>query len=225
MMTRRFLIAPALARLIRCRCGSFGVVEGFFSESSDRIAYLRIGESEAHLILSVRRCGMDPDETLTGIPAGHASALLSTCPGKISFEQSSVTMADGCEVTVRSFNGLHPFATANVTLPDRESANAFAAPVWFGADVTDDDSYANRGLALGGIPRLGDVAVADAALDALMDVLDRCATSGAAQGDIAGEAPEQTELPAEPLRGLAEEAEQAIDEDPYRGVRHREAVC
>ena len=211
MITRRFLIAPALARLICCRRGSTGSVEGFFEKQPGRMAYLRITGPVSQLVLSVPRHDMDPIEAPTEIPAEHASVLLGACPGKISFEQSKVALPDGRDAVVRRFDSAGALALVSVTFPDRESADDFAAPVWFGADVTDD-AYTNGDLALGGIPALGDIAIADTALDVLLDVLDRepGPTSDQVEDRVAGVPTEQADLPHEVLLGLAEGMEQAI---------------
>ena len=42
--------------------------------------------------------------------------------------------------------------TAEIEFPDEAAARAFAAPEWLGRDVTDDARYANRALAVNGIP-------------------------------------------------------------------------
>ncbi len=171
MMTRRFLIAPALARLIRNHCGSTPETEGFFEPQSDRSVFLRISGTEGRLVLSTARDHEDPEEIATGIPTEHAFALLETCAGKVVFERSSLTLTNGRELLVRRFNGLKAFSTVTVTFPDGDSAEGFVVPIWFGADVTDDEAFSNRGLAFG-IPPIGEFSISDAALDAIMDLLE-----------------------------------------------------
>ena len=43
-------------------------------------------------------------------------------------------------------------STGEVEFPDAETALAFDAPDWLGRDVTEDPRYANRTLAVEGIP-------------------------------------------------------------------------
>ena len=47
---------------------------------------------------------------------------------------------------------LDGLVTGEVEFPDAETALAFEAPDWLGRDVTDDPRYANRTLAVEGIP-------------------------------------------------------------------------
>jgi CYTH domain-containing protein len=42
--------------------------------------------------------------------------------------------------------------TAEVEFPDEAAALAFEPPAWLGRDVTDDGRYANRALAVNGLP-------------------------------------------------------------------------
>lgn len=46
--------------------------------------------------------------------------------------------------------GLAGLRVAEVEFPDEQAARAFAAPAWFGAEVTDREDYKNRRLALDG---------------------------------------------------------------------------
>ena len=47
---------------------------------------------------------------------------------------------------------LDGLVTGEIEFPDAESALAFEAPDWLGRDVTEDPRYANRTLAVDGIP-------------------------------------------------------------------------
>ena len=47
---------------------------------------------------------------------------------------------------------LDGLVTAEVEFPDEATALAFGAPAWLGRDVTGDTRYANRTLAVDGIP-------------------------------------------------------------------------
>jgi adenylate cyclase len=53
------------------------------------------------------------------------------------------------DVYVGSLEGL---MVAEVEFPDEPAAAAFRPPPWFGAEVTDEDSYKNRRLATDGRP-------------------------------------------------------------------------
>ena len=64
-----------------------------------------------------------------------------------------VPLDDGLTAEVDVYAGdLDGLVTGEVEFPDAETALAFAAPDWLGRDVTEDARYANRTLAVEGIP-------------------------------------------------------------------------
>jgi CYTH domain-containing protein len=64
-----------------------------------------------------------------------------------------VPLDDGLTAEVDDYEGpLAGLLTAEVEFADEASAHAFAAPEWMGEDVTGDARYANRTLAVDGIP-------------------------------------------------------------------------
>ena len=83
-------------------------------------------------------------------------------------------------------------------------------PAWFGSEVTDDDAYSNRGLALSGIPRLGEVSITDPALNSIMDLLEKQPKPARDAGSEAAPAGSEAELAPETLSALTEGMERAI---------------
>ena len=64
-----------------------------------------------------------------------------------------IPTADGARIEVDVYGGaLSGLTVAEVEFDDADAARAFAPPAWFGAEVTDDDAYKNRRLAVGGRP-------------------------------------------------------------------------
>lgn len=60
---------------------------------------------------------------------------------------------DGLVIELDVFAGAHSgLAIAEVEFPDDNAAARFAAPAWFGREVTHDDAYSNRRLASEGVP-------------------------------------------------------------------------
>jgi len=51
---------------------------------------------------------------------------------------------------------LEGLITAEVEFPSEQASNAFRPPAWLGAEVTDNEEYKNRNLALHGIPKVKD---------------------------------------------------------------------
>jgi hypothetical protein len=73
-ITRRFLLAPSLARLIEKERGSHHVREGYFPEQSERSISVRVEEGTGTLILVThgsRGPTETPDHSL--VHQGHAS--------------------------------------------------------------------------------------------------------------------------------------------------------
>ncbi|MDQ4061282.1 MAG: hypothetical protein M3145_09310 [Pseudomonadota bacterium] len=212
MITRRFLVAPALARLVRHDRGSTLGVEGYFEQRSGRNVFLRVIGREASLVQSTPRDHEDPEEAATGIPLEHAVVLMGSCPGTISFDQANLLLADGQEVLVRHFKGRDALAIVSVSFPSSDMAGRFMTPAWFGSEVTADDAYANQGLALKGIPRFGEVSIADTALNAFMDLLEHRPKPTREQPSAEAEStsPASSELSQEAASALTQGMEHAI---------------
>jgi CYTH domain-containing protein len=65
-----------------------------------------------------------------------------------------VPLAGGLTAEVDDYEGaLAGLLTAEVEFADEAAALAFDPPAWLGREVTDDSRYANRALAVHGIPR------------------------------------------------------------------------
>jgi CYTH domain-containing protein len=64
-----------------------------------------------------------------------------------------VPLGDGLTAEVDVYeDALEGLVTVEVEFPSEEAAERFAAPDWFGRDVTGDKRYANRALAVDGLP-------------------------------------------------------------------------
>jgi adenylate cyclase len=64
-----------------------------------------------------------------------------------------VPLGDGLTAEVDDYEGdLAGLLTAEVEFPHEAAAHAFIAPEWLGDDVTGDKRYANRTLAVRGLP-------------------------------------------------------------------------
>jgi hypothetical protein len=65
-----------------------------------------------------------------------------------------------------------PLALASVEFASAQDADAFTPPPWLGTEVTHDDSYSRRAIALSGLPRVSEPDVSDAALNGLLDHIE-----------------------------------------------------
>jgi adenylate cyclase len=64
-----------------------------------------------------------------------------------------VALGEGLTAEVDVYDGaLAGLLTAEIEFPSEASSQAFAAPEWLGREVTGDERYANRTLALRGAP-------------------------------------------------------------------------
>jgi CYTH domain-containing protein len=60
---------------------------------------------------------------------------------------------DGLTIELDVYRGgLEGLVTAEVEFASPEAAEQFAAPSWFGPEVTDDDAYKNQRLDVDGLP-------------------------------------------------------------------------
>lgn len=169
-LARRFLLPSSLARLVHKERPSASVIQGFFATREDRNSHLHIEGGEGQLIL-VTRSPQGPIEERTEVPRAHAEALVHVCVGHVMFERSRLAIGDK-EVLVDRLIAPARMDAASIEFVSREEANAFAPPVWFGPEVTDDDAYDNRTIALEGAPNAPDIPLANAALDALLDMIE-----------------------------------------------------
>jgi CYTH domain-containing protein len=150
-IARRFLIASSLTRLIRKERGSERVVEGHFAGAAERRSHIRVEKGQSFLVLSGAGEG-DANEDWTEIPRSHAEALLDACTGTVVFERSRLRLRSHEALVDRFVN--------------------FVPPPWFGAEVSDDAAYENRSLAVERRPHVPEVPLSNAALDAVLDLIE-----------------------------------------------------
>jgi CYTH domain-containing protein len=168
-VTRRFLITPSLTRLIRKEYGSERVTEGHFAPQSERQSYVRIESGGSYLVLTSADAGAEEDRT--DLPSLHAEALLEVCPGTVIIERSRVPFPD-LDVFVDRFVTPGLLDLVDVEFQTEAQAAAFRPPVWFGEEVTSNETCTNRAIALSGLPREADTPLSNAALDAMLDLIE-----------------------------------------------------
>jgi CYTH domain-containing protein len=171
-IVRRFLIAPAFARLVRKERGAVRVTEGYFPNQSGRQSHVLVEGSQCHLVLVTPGNAGAPTEERTEVPRGHADALLDVCAGKAVYDRSRVAIGGGRDAFIDHV--VTPGALDLVTLEfdDEAEAGRFQPAPWFGPDVSGRVGYDNRAIALQGLPGGTDVAISNAALEALLDTLE-----------------------------------------------------
>ena len=169
--TRRFLIAPPLARLLRRDRGGSRVTEGHFPNQTGRSSHVYLdGEKSSLVLLTIAGDG-SPLEERTEVPRAHAEALLDVAPGKVDYARTRLQAA-GREVWVDRFVTPGPLDLIQVAFEDQDEAGQFTPPAWFGPEVTADQAYQTRSIALEELPQPPEVPLSNAALDNLLDALE-----------------------------------------------------
>jgi CYTH domain-containing protein len=190
-VARRFLIASSLTRLIRKERGSERVTEGHFAPQAERQAQVRIEKGQAYLVLTSLDGDVPTAEDWTDVPRSHAEALLEVCPGTVVFERSRVRLRNH-EALVDRFITPGALDVVTVEFASPADADAFLPPVWFGSEVTGDDSYTNRMIAVVGRPRAPEAPLSNAALETALDLLE-----GGGEEGMFGSYERTSERPAE----------------------------
>jgi CYTH domain-containing protein len=169
-VTRCFLLASSLARLIERERGGHRITEAYFSGNSSRSTYVRMEEESGSLVL-VRQDSKAQVEEPAELPHSHAEALLNLAQGCAAYLRIPLSF-DGGQAQVLRFTAPGPLDLVSVEFEGPESAENFEALRWFGPEVTEELSYQTRSLALAGIPEKVEVNVTDAALTSVLDTLD-----------------------------------------------------
>lgn len=170
-VVRRFLIAPALVRLIRKERGGSRITEGYFAPQAGRTSFVRVDGQNCHLVLTVKGADGVLNEERTEVPRAHGDALLDVCPGKAAYDRTALTVS-GREVLIDRYVSPGTLDLVSVGFDNENDARGFSAPAWFGREVSEDAAFERQAVALQGVPQAGEVALSNAALDAVLDLLE-----------------------------------------------------
>ena len=169
--TRRFLIAPALARLIRKERSGDRITEGYFPNQAGRSTHVHVAREKGSLVLTTTAPGGATVEERTEVPRAHAAALLDVVARKVDYARSQLSVG-GRDISLDRFVTPGALDILSVEFASDGEASAFAAPSWFGPEVTEEPAFQNRSIALEGVPKVPEVALSNAALDSLLDALE-----------------------------------------------------
>jgi CYTH domain-containing protein len=170
-ITRRFLLAPSLARLIEKERAGHRVTEGYFPDQPRGSTCVRLEEGIGSLIL-VRHGSGERAEEVTDLPQGHAEALLDLAQGCVAYRHIPLRIHFN-RVQVCRFTAPESLDLVLVEFERDEHACGFQPLMWFGPEVTTNPSYQNRSLALLGFPQELAVELTDGALNSLIDTLEQ----------------------------------------------------
>jgi len=171
-IVRRFLVAPSLVRLIRKERGGARITEGYFAPQGGRVSYVRVDGQQCHLVLVNTGPDGTSSEERTDVPRAHGDALLDVCGGKALYDRTAVALGAGREARIDRYVAPGTLDLVSVVFEEIGDANAFTVPVWFGPEVTGDAAYERHAVALQGVPQPGEVALSNAALEAVLDLVE-----------------------------------------------------
>ncbi|KQP30341.1 hypothetical protein ASF27_05265 [Methylobacterium sp. Leaf102] len=171
-IVRRFLVAPSLVRLIRKERGGARVTEGYFAPQAGRVSYVRVDGQQCHLVLVNTDQNGASSEERTDVPRAHGDALLDVCSGKAQYDRTVIALGAGREARVDRYVAPGNLDLVSVTFDEIGDANGFSVPVWFGPEVSGDAAYERHAVALQGVPQPGEIALSNAALEAVLDLVE-----------------------------------------------------
>ena len=89
------------------------------------------------------------------IDGGHFERLWELAGGRsLQKRRYEIPTDDGLTIELDVYEGaLAGLRTAEVEFDSSEAADRFVPPAWFGPEVTKEDAYKNRRLAVDGLPR------------------------------------------------------------------------
>ena len=169
-ITRRFLLAPSLARLIEKERAGYSVTEGYFADRPDRSTYVRVEKGRGTLVLVTGGVGEAMEEP-TEMPRAHAEALLDLAAGRVGYRRIPLSLGTDT-AQVSRFMTPGALDLISIAFEREEHARAFQPLPWFGPEVTTESSYHTRSISLAGLPDIPEVEPSDAALHRLLDTLE-----------------------------------------------------
>ncbi|ACL55351.1 hypothetical protein [Methylobacterium nodulans] len=171
-LVRRFLVAPSLVRLIRKERGASRITEGYFQPQAGRTSFVRVDGTQCHLVLmTTDEAGVSGEER-TEVPRAHGDALLDVCAGKAAYDRTVIALGNGRDALVDRYATPGALDLISVAFAEADEASGFAPPAWFGPEVTADTAYLGSSIALQGTPQPGEVPLSNAALDAVLDLVE-----------------------------------------------------
>jgi adenylate cyclase len=149
---RKFLLPGAPDRLDHA--DGQKIEQGYLALSEDAEVRIRRLEEETLLTVKLGR-GEVREEVETALRGDQHEKLWPLTEGKrVTKTRYRVPLGDAdlcADVDVYS-GDLGGLVTAEVEFPSREEDEAFEPPEWLGREITGDERFANRSLALNGNP-------------------------------------------------------------------------
>ena len=130
------------------------IIQGYLAIGADG-SEVRIRRRAGQATLTVKRGrGLVRDEVEITLDAEDFARLWPLTNGaRVEKVRSVCELEPGVVAEVDVYRGtLAGLVVAEVEFSDEPAAGSFTPPAWFGREVTDDDAYKNRRLAVDGRP-------------------------------------------------------------------------
>jgi CYTH domain-containing protein len=166
-VSRRFLIAPSLARLIRRSLGARRLTEAHMPTGAERHVHVHLAPDAAHLVLTTAE-GVER----VPLPRLQAEALAEAAAGSVTYERTELVVA-GAKTHIDSFVAPGPLDLAEIAFEDGEAAESFSPPAWLGPEITNEKNCDTRSIAVHNLSLAVEVPISDAVVEAVLDVIDQ----------------------------------------------------
>jgi CYTH domain-containing protein len=173
-IVRRFRVSHALARLLHKFGTPTRVTEGHFATEPGSESFVRLEGDQCDLVLVHQ--GHEPLEEKTRVPLKQGEILLDVCAGRVDLDRVNFPL-NGRRVSLDRIFKPGLLDLAWMVFERQEEADNFDPPVWFGPEVTADAAFRHHAFALGGIPAGDEVELSNAALNSILDEIERSSRS------------------------------------------------
>jgi CYTH domain-containing protein len=173
---RRFLLDPSLARIIIRECGvDRQIIEGYLSAQPGRNQFVRSEADQCYLVVPLLGPAGEPVEEPAPIPQTHGESLFELSVGQISYTRVCLPVQSPVSPKMMLDRVIYPDRCDILTVEfdDQQEAEAFSPAPWFGMEVTGEDAYERRYLALNGLPALPEMSLSSLQVEAVLDLLDQ----------------------------------------------------
>ncbi len=194
-LTRRFRLAPGFARLIGRERHAMPVIEGHFPDQSDRRSFLRLEGESCTLVLQDILPDGGISEERTEVSRAQGEVLMDVCAGRVVYERLPFEGGGGLDIEILRFASPLPCAFILLHFSDSMQADGFRPPLWFGGELSDEETCEPRRVALGAKPAMHDGTIQNAALESLLDHLESRSNrhgGGRGLGSLTGYMPYQS---------------------------------
>jgi CYTH domain-containing protein len=169
-VSRRFLVASSLARLIMRDRSSTPVVEGHFPASDDRLSYVLFQGTGCQLVLVMKPGANAEEEERADVSTRQGEFLMEVCAGRLAYQLCLLEIG-GQQAHLESFRIPYHLHLIEVRFDSQDQARPFQPPLWFGPEVSGDAGYEHNAIATNGTPDQPEIALSDDAINALLGLL------------------------------------------------------